>query len=62
MGNKNSFYHHLSNKRIINENVHQLLNRSGDLLTMDLDKALDFTSKVLWSFESTEFKEERKYQ
>lgn len=62
MGNKNSFYHHLSNKRIINENVHQLLNRSGYLLTMDLDKALDFTSKVLWSFESTEFKEERKYQ
>lgn len=43
MGNKKSFYHHLSNKRINNETVRQLLNRSGDLLTMDADKALDLS-------------------
>ena len=40
MGNKKSFYHHMSNKRINNKNVCQLLNRSGDLLTVDTDTAL----------------------
>lgn len=40
-GNKKSFYYHMSNKRINNESVHQLLNKSGDLLTVDADKALN---------------------
>jgi len=40
MGSKKSFYHHISNKRINNENVHHLLNRSGDLLTVDADNRL----------------------
>lgn len=41
MGNKKSFYYYMSNKRINNESVHQLLNKSGDLLTVDADKALN---------------------
>lgn len=40
MGNKKSFYHHMNNKTINNEKVHQLLNKSGDSLTADADKAL----------------------
>lgn len=43
-GNK-SFYHHMSNKRTNNENVGQLLNRSGDLQTVDAHKALTSLAK-----------------
>lgn len=45
-----------------NENAHQMLNSSGDLLTFDADMALDFTSNILWSFMHTEFKEKRNYK
>lgn len=40
-GNEKSFYYHMSNKRINNESVHQLLKKSGDLLAVDADKALN---------------------
>lgn len=63
MGNKKSFYHHISNKGINNENVQQqLLNRSGHLLPVDADKALYFTGKVMQSFVPAEFKKERNNQ
>lgn len=45
-----------------NENAYQLLNSSGDLLTVDADMALDFTSNILWSFVHRGFKKERNYQ
>lgn len=63
MGNKKSFHYHMSNKRINNENTHQLLNSSGDLLAVDADMALDFTSNILWSFvHAPLFKEEINYE
>lgn len=44
MDNKTSFHNHMSKKRINSESSHQLLNSLGDLLTVDADMALDFTS------------------